>query len=199
MVQAVTRIIAGFAGSQKLSVPSSGTRPTSDRVREAIFSALEAREVIQGSAVLDLYAGSGALGLEAASRGAAEVTLVEKNPAAVKVAKSNAAIIQKAAAVRGALASGQLKPRITVAPQSVLAFLRATPASFDLIFVDPPYDLPEAELAEALVALAEHVTPDAQIVVERTSRSPEPSLPSSLTLDRRKDYGETTLWWISTA
>ncbi|CAN5346325.1 16S rRNA (guanine(966)-N(2))-methyltransferase RsmD [soil metagenome] len=194
----MTRIIAGFAGSQRLAVPSTGTRPTSDRVREAIFSALEARGVIHGSAVLDLYAGSGALGLEAASRGAAEVTLVEKNPAAVKVAKSNAAIILKAAGGAGALAPGEPRPRIRVAPQSVLGFLRQAAASFDLVFVDPPYDMPEAELAETLDALAERVTPDALIVVERTSRSPEPRLPAHLTLDRRKDYGETTLWWITT-
>ena len=72
----MTRIIAGFAGSLSLVVPRSGTRPTSDRVREAIFSALESRDVIDGATVLDLYAGSGALGLEAASRGAAEVVLV---------------------------------------------------------------------------------------------------------------------------
>ena len=72
----MTRIIAGFAGSLTLAVPKFGTRPTGDRVREAIFSALEARDAIDGSYVLDLYAGSGALGLEAASRGAASVTLV---------------------------------------------------------------------------------------------------------------------------
>src|SRR5690606_38021699 len=83
----VTRIIAGFAGSLALAVPGAGTRPTSDRVREAIFSALESRDVIRGARVLDLYAGSGALGLEAASRGAASVTLVERGPVAARVCR----------------------------------------------------------------------------------------------------------------
>ncbi|RFA08652.1 16S rRNA (guanine(966)-N(2))-methyltransferase RsmD [Subtercola boreus] len=192
----MTRIIAGFAGSQRLAVPPAGTRPTSDRVREAIFSALEARGIVTGSAVLDLYAGSGALGLEAASRGAAEITLVEKNPGAARVAKSNAAVIQKAAA--GAGPRGGQKPRIHVATQSVAHFLAATVSTFDIVFVDPPYDLAEDELAEGLRMLGSRVTPDAVIVVERASRSPEPTLPPTLVLDRRKDYGETTLWWLTT-
>ncbi|RFA22391.1 16S rRNA (guanine(966)-N(2))-methyltransferase RsmD [Subtercola boreus] len=187
----MTRIIAGFAGSQRLAVPPTGTRPTSDRVREAIFSALDARGLVGGSAVLDLYAGSGALGLEAASRGAAEVTLVEKNPGAARVAKNNVAVILKAA-------SGS-KPRIRVATQTVAAFLASTVSTFDVVFVDPPYDLSEAELADGLRMLGSRVTPGAVIVVERTSRSPEPSLPPTLELERRKDYGETTLWWLTTA
>jgi 16S rRNA (guanine966-N2)-methyltransferase len=78
----VTRIVSGFAGSLALNVPRSGTRPTSDRVREAMFSSLDARDAVRGARVLDLYAGSGALGLEAASRGAASVVLVERQPAA---------------------------------------------------------------------------------------------------------------------
>ena len=81
----MTRIIAGAAGRVSLAVPKSGTRPTSDRVREALFSALESRAAIDGARVLDLYAGSGALGLEAASRGAASVVLVEKNSAAARM------------------------------------------------------------------------------------------------------------------
>ncbi|MCU1481660.1 MAG: rRNA ((966)-N(2))-methyltransferase RsmD [Subtercola sp.] len=188
----MTRIIAGFAGSQRLAVPSSGTRPTSDRVREAIFSALESRDLIVGSAVLDLFAGSGALGLEAASRGAAEVTLVEKSAQAARVAKANAAVILSAAT-----ASKVSKPRIHVLPQAVSAFLGTTPSRFDIVFIDPPYDLGEPELAETLHRLVNHVVPGATVVVERTSRSPQPALPSALELDRRKDYGETTLWWLT--
>ncbi|RFA16104.1 16S rRNA (guanine(966)-N(2))-methyltransferase RsmD [Subtercola boreus] len=193
----MTRIIAGYAGSQRLAVPPTGTRPTSDRVREAIFSALEARGVVAGSAVLDLYAGSGALGLEAASRGAAEITLVEKNPGAARVAKNNAAVIQKAAAGAGQRGAG--KPRIHVLTQSVAHFLAATVSTFDIVFVDPPYDLPEDELADGLRMLGSRVMPGAVIVVERTSRSPQPTLPATLVADRRKDYGETTLWWLTTA
>src|SRR3954453_5139092 len=93
----MTRIVAGFAGSLTLQVPKSGTRPTSDRVREAIFSALDARDAIHGARVLDLYAGSGALGLEAVSRGAVSAVLVEKNAAAVQVCRRNAAALAGAA------------------------------------------------------------------------------------------------------
>src|SRR5690348_12518329 len=94
---AMTRIVSGFAGSLALQVPKSGTRPTSDRVREAAFSALDARGAVHGARVLDLYAGSGALGLEAASRGAAVVTLVERNPAAAQVCRRNATAVTRAA------------------------------------------------------------------------------------------------------
>ena len=92
----MTRIIAGFAGSLSIAVPTSGTRPTSDRVREAIFSALDARGVLPGARVVDLYAGSGALGLEAASRGATHVTLVERGAPAVKACRRNASTVLKA-------------------------------------------------------------------------------------------------------
>lgn len=201
MLGTVTRIISGHAGSLTLQVPKSGTRPTSDRVREAIFSALEARDAIDDAVVLDLYAGSGALGLEAASRGARSVALVERGAPAVQVAKKNAAAVVKA--VRG---SG---PAITVHPQSVQAFLEARlaravaggfePDEYHLVFVDPPYDLPEPELASNLLALAPLLAPDAVVVVERSSRTPEPVWPTGIAVERRKDYGETTVWWASTA
>ena len=88
----MTRIIAGSAGGRTLRTPpGAGTRPTSDRVREAIFSALQARDALSGARVLDLYAGSGALGLEAASRGAASVLLVESDARAVSVIRDNIA------------------------------------------------------------------------------------------------------------
>jgi 16S rRNA (guanine966-N2)-methyltransferase len=182
----MTRIIAGHAGSLALAVPPKGTRPTSDRVREAIFSALEARDALQGATVVDLYAGSGALGLEAASRGAASVTLVEKHPAASAVCKRNAALIQSR--LPGSV-------RLTVAPVSVQSFLASTPSSWDVVFFDPPYDLSDEELAENLAALK--LAPGAVILAERGSRSPEPAWPTGVTLDRRKVYGDTTLWWAS--
>ncbi|MFB2581437.1 16S rRNA (guanine(966)-N(2))-methyltransferase RsmD [Herbiconiux sp. P15] len=191
----MTRIIAGFAGSLPLAVPRSGTRPTSDRVREAIFSALEARGGVDGLRVLDLYAGSGALGLEALSRGAATVTLVEKHPAAAKVIRQNLAT------VLGAAARGAGAPRAQVAVQTVQAFLRATPvvagAGFDVVFIDPPYELTEAELVEDLAALAPLLDPEAAVLVERSSRTPEPTWPPALTLDRTRSYGDTALWWAS--
>ena len=189
----MTRIIAGYAGSRRIAVPRAGTRPTSDRVREAIFSALEARDVLPGSTVLDLYAGSGALGLEAASRGASTVVLVERNPAAAKVCRENARL----------LAQGAPKPapRIDVQAQSVSSYLAgsADRGIIDIAFIDPPYDLDEQELSQNLAALAPQLADHGVVVVERSSRSPQPTLPDTLELGRRKDYGETTLWWISPA
>ncbi|GGR23573.1 16S rRNA (guanine(966)-N(2))-methyltransferase RsmD [Agromyces mediolanus] len=186
----MTRIIAGFAGSQTLAVPRSGTRPTSDRVREAIFSALEARDAIDGARVLDLYAGSGALGLEAASRGAAEVVLVERAKPAADICRRNADAVRRAAP-RGAA------PNVRVAQRSVAAFLEpgAAPGPWDLVFIDPPYELGEPELARELAALAPVLAEGALVVVERSSRSPEPAWPTGIEPERRRDYGETTLWW----
>lgn len=190
----MTRIIAGFAGSLALHVPRSGTRPTSDRVREAIFSALEARDELEGARVLDLFAGSGALGLEAASRGAAEVVLVERAKPAAEVCRRNAQALERAA--RGA--AGVAVPRIRVAAQSAGAFLEQWAGSADLVFIDPPYDLAERELHTVLDLLAPRLAADATVVVERSSRSPEPVWPDGLALDRRRDYGETALWWAFT-
>lgn len=185
----MTRIIAGSAGSLTLAVPRSGTRPTSDRVREAIFSALEARDAIDGAAVLDLYAGSGALGLEAASRGAAEVVLVERAKVAADVCRRNADAVGRA--LRG-------RPvRMRVAMRSVAAYLESAQGGFDLVFIDPPYELDESALANDLAMLAPLLSADAVVVVERSSRSPEPEWPDGIVPERRRDYGETTLWWAA--
>jgi len=185
----VTRIIAGFAGSIPLQVPRVGTRPTSDRVREAIFSALEARDAIDGARVLDLYAGSGALGLEAASRGAAHVTLVEKSHGATQVCRTNAATVKRSAPKGSPLA-------IEVSGSPVQAFLSGSAGPWDLVFIDPPYELGAAELVHNLEQLASRLSEDAVVVVERSARDPEPAWPEGLELERRKDYGDTTLWWV---
>jgi 16S rRNA (guanine966-N2)-methyltransferase len=194
----VTRIVSGFAGSLALNVPRSGTRPTSDRVREAMFSSLDARNAVRGARVLDLYAGSGALGLEAASRGAASVVLVERNAAAAKVCMANVAVIAKAAQKA---AQKSTTPRCDVVISSVHGYLtHGFPAQggesgrFDLVFIDPPYDLQETELAAELVALVPLLAADATVVVERSTRSPEPTWPPSLTPERSKTYGETAVW-----
>lgn len=185
----MTRIISGFAGSLTIAVPASDTRPTSDRVREAIFSALDSRDAIRGRTVLDLYAGSGALGLEAASRGASRVTLVERSASAAATCRKNAAVVLKSAPRVGA-------PVIQVSAQSVQVFLDGGGDAFDLVFLDPPYDLGEGELADALAGLVPRLGPDAIVMVERSSRSAEPVLPDGLELDKRKNYGDTTLWWL---
>ncbi len=168
----VTRIIAGRAGSLTLEVPDAGTRPTSDRVRESLFGALESADALRGAAVLDLYAGSGALGLEAVSRGAASADLVEKAPRAASVVERNAARVAKAVGRDAAIARA---PHLR---RSRTSTSRSGP--FDLVFIDPPYDLAEAELTHALELLVPSLAPHATVIVERASRSPEPTLPPGL-------------------
>ena len=187
----MTRIIAGFAGSLALAVPKTGTRPTSDRVREAIFSALDARGLVAGARVLDLYAGSGALGLEAASRGAAEITLVDSSRDAAAISRRNAERVGRAAPVEA--------PVIRTVVQPVQAFLAGAVGGWNLVFLDPPYDLTGAVLVDDLLLLAPRVAPDAVIVVERSARDPEPAWPTGLTLDRRSSYGDTAVFWLSPA
>ena len=183
----MTRIIAGFAGSIALTVPGSGTRPTSDRVREAIFSALDSRHAISGMRVLDLYSGSGALGLEAASRGAAHVTLVDRSAVA---SRNNAARVLKQAPAGS-------RPIIVTKGQNVQPFLESAREFWNLVFLDPPYELAAAELESALTALLPRLSPDAVVIVERSSRTEPPAWPDSLKLDRRKDYGDTALYWLT--
>ncbi len=169
-----------------IDVPDAGTRPTSDRVRESLFSALESSDAVRGAAVLDLYAGSGALGLEALSRGAASADLVEKAPRAASVAQRNAGRVVTA------IGTDAVARIHRVAADT---FLRAAPGPFDLVFLDPPYDLGEAELTSTLDLLVPLLSEDATVVVERASRSPEPAMPEGLITARSKKYGDTTLWW----
>lgn len=177
----MTRIVAGAVGGRSIEVPASGTRPTSDRVREALFSRLDSADVLDGATVWDLYAGSGALGLEAASRGAAVVVLVEARKPSADVCRRNAARLGLAG--------------VQVVAQRVSAFLERATGPVDVVLADPPYDLPEAELASALAALVPHLAPGAVVVVERTGRSPEPAWPDGVTRTARKLYGETVLWF----
>ena len=183
----MTRIIAGFAGSLSLAVPGYGTRPTSDRVREAIFSALEARAAIDGMRVLDLYSGSGALGLEAASRGAAHVTLVDRLAA---ISRDNATRVLKQA-------PKDAPPIVVTLGQPVQAFLVSARDSWDLVFMDPPYDFGLPEIEQNLEALASRLKPGAIVVLERSSRTPAPDWPAGISLERRKDYGDTALYWLA--
>ncbi|MER3388645.1 MAG: RsmD family RNA methyltransferase [Microcella sp.] len=197
----MTRIIAGHAGSHTLQVPKSGTRPTSDRVREAIFSSLEARDLVAGARVLDLYAGSGALGLEAASRGAAEVVLVERASSAARVCSGNARLVAARVEAAGDArrdATGGSAPSIHVVTKAVATFLASATGPWDLVFIDPPYDLGDAELARALELLDPLLSEDAVVVLERGARSALPALPARLELDRSTNYGDTVLHWLVT-
>lgn len=181
----MTRIIAGSAGGRRLlTPPGSGTRPTSDRVREAVFGRLEHLDAIGGSHVVDLYAGSGALGLEAVSRGAVSALLVESDRKAAATIDKNirhlglTGVQVRACAVR-AVVDAPLSPRA------------------DLLFVDPPYAVEDELLAGVLAELVEHgsLAVDAVLVVERSSRSAEPVWPAGVELIGPRRYGETTCWF----
>ncbi|MGH3761174.1 16S rRNA (guanine(966)-N(2))-methyltransferase RsmD [Actinophytocola sp.] len=179
----MTRIVAGTAGGRQLAVPRRGTRPTSDRVREALFSAVEAAMDLGGARVLDLYAGTGALGLEALSRGAATAVLVESDASAVVVLRKNIAAVGLAGAV----------PR-----QGRVATVLADPPDepFDLVLVDPPYTVdPSPDLA-ALVANG-WVGRGSLVIVERSRRGGPPDWPSSLVPRRIRRYGDTELHWAA--
>lgn len=178
----MTRIVAGTAGGRTLQVPRRGTRPTSERVREALFSRLEHLGVVSGARVLDLYAGSGALGLEAASRGALAVTLVESSRDAADVCRRNVAAL----GLRG----------VVVVAERAERFVQRRPAApWDLVLVDPPYDVAEADLGTVLADVAPDVADDGVLVVERSSRSPEPTWPPGWEGVERRAYGETVVWF----
>lgn len=185
----MTRIISGRARGHRLRTPpGSGTRPTSDRVREALFSRLDHQGALDGAVVLDLYAGSGALGLEAASRGAVRVLLVESDRRAAGVARDNART----------LAAVLAPVRVEVRADTVERFLAAgpPPQPADLVLLDPPYDVPQERLARVLTLLLEGgwLAPGALVVVERSSRTPEPPWPPGLVLQGERRHGETVLW-----
>lgn len=184
----MTRIIGGTAGGRRLQTPKGDrTRPTSGRVREALFSAVEAWcGSWHGLRFLDLYAGSGAVGLEAWSRGAAAVTLVEGD-------RRTAALVRANARELGCTAARVLSANV----HTVLAGPREDPGDlpYDVVFLDPPYPLDEAHLAADLELLPGWLASEALVVVERSSRSPEPTWPPGVVRERSKRYGETVLWY----
>ena len=181
------RIIGGAAGGRRLAaVPGRMTRPTSDRAREGLFATVEAiRGGLAGARVLDLYAGSGAVGLEALSRGAADVLLVEADARAARVIRDNAAAL-------GLAGAQVVNDRVT----RLLERGRGELAPRDFVFADPPYRVTDAELAAVLTVLAgEWLAPDAVVAVERATRSGAPTWPAGYEPDRSRRYGEATLWY----
>ncbi|MFT4471133.1 16S rRNA (guanine(966)-N(2))-methyltransferase RsmD [Arthrobacter sulfonylureivorans] len=184
----MSRIVAGVAGGLTLaSVPGDNTRPTTDRVKEALFSRLESYDVLAGARVLDLFAGSGALGVETASRGAAAVDLVESADKAAAVCRRNADLVNQKLGRKTA----------TVHRMKAERFLDGLPAGrhWDLVLMDPPYPLGEDALTGVLGALSGFLADGAVVVVERSSRSPEPAWPEGLERFAVKKYGETQLWF----
>ncbi|MFG2136242.1 16S rRNA (guanine(966)-N(2))-methyltransferase RsmD [Streptomyces sp. NPDC048650] len=183
----MTRVIAGTAGGRRLAVPpGNGTRPTSDRAREGLFSTWESLDgPLAGARVLDLYGGSGAVGLEALSRGAAHVLLVEADTRAARTIREN---IQAIGLPGAELRAGK-------AEQTA-----ATPAPgepYDIVFLDPPYAATEAELREILLTLRGQgwLAEEALVTVERSTRSGTFPWPDGFAAIRSRRYGEATLWY----
>ena len=179
----MARIIAGTHRGRRLAaVPGTGTRPTSDRVKESVFSRLESDDAILDAVVVDLFAGSGALGLEALSRGARRAELVDRAEPALKVLRRNAALFDDG--------------RAQVHRADVLAYLvRREGEPVELLFLDPPYALSEPELAAVLEASVVQLHPAATVVVERDARSPEPTWPQGLQGFQDRSYGSTRVWF----
>lgn len=183
----MSRIIAGSAGGLRLAnVPSDNTRPTTDRVKEALFSRLESYDVLSGSRVLDLFGGSGALGCEALSRGAAHVDFTDTYPKAVAVMEKNVAAVLKAQPASTARVH-------RMSASSLLSGYHG--AGWDLVFIDPPYALENGELVQLLQLLPPHLGAGAVVVIERSSRTAEPQWPEGLECFSSKKYGETTLYF----
>lgn len=183
----MTRIVAGALGGRRIAAPpGAGTRPTSDRVREALFSALEAAVDLAGARFADLYAGSGAVGLEALSRGAAHVLLVESNPRAGRTIRANMAALRTGPAAR--LVAGKVATVLAAGPEE---------GPYDVVFADPPYPVSDEEVSAMLAALAGNgwLAPEALVVVERSSRSGPVGWVPGLTGERSRRYGETILWY----
>ncbi len=155
------------------------TRPTADRAREGLFSSLLSLLEIEGARVLDLYAGSGALGLEALSRGASSATFVEDDPEAVVVLRANVALLGL--------------PGGVVVAEPVERFLAGTATTaYDLVLLDPPYEL---DVVPALTQLRRALATDAVVAVERRTRGPELAWPAGYAPVRSRRYGEATLWY----
>ncbi|MGI8335495.1 16S rRNA (guanine(966)-N(2))-methyltransferase RsmD [Actinomadura scrupuli] len=182
----MSRVIAGSAGGRRLAVPAGrDTRPTSDRAREGLFATVLALlGPLQGCRVADLFAGSGAVGLEALSRGAEHALLVESHPRAARVIRENIASL----GLPGALLTTDRVERVVRRPPS---------EPYDLIFADPPYAHPAEAVTGLLESLRDHgwAAADGLVAVERATRGGELAWPAGYTAERHRTYGEATFWY----
>jgi 16S rRNA (guanine966-N2)-methyltransferase len=179
------RIIGGEARGRRLAVPPERTRPTSERAREGLFNTLASEVDLSEVRFLDLFAGSGAVGLEALSRGAEAVVLVESDRGAAAVIDGNIAAV----GIPGATVR-----RITAEAYLAAAGLEGP---FDVVFADPPYDLDGSAVTAMLSALTDErlLVEDGLVVVERSARDPEPDWPPEFTGWKERRYGEARLWY----
>lgn len=178
----MTRIIAGAARGRRLAVADGPTRPTSDRAREGLFSSLESMVgTLAGKRVLDLYAGSGALGLEALSRGADFVMMIEHDRKAFAVCKENIATVglQEAHVQR----------------MSVETYLASPGESFDVVIADPPYAETNSKIEQMLALVVDRLVPEGVVVIERSSRMEPFTWPAGVVADRERKYGEAVLYY----
>lgn len=193
----MSRIISGAAGGVRLaSVPGDNTRPTTDRVKESLFSKLESYDIIRGARVLDAFGGSGALGCEALSRGAASVTLLDTYPKAVAVIRKNVAAVEKVMGRNGAGSSSAAGSVARVQQSQALTYVKSASGPWDLVFVDPPYAMPNEQVSELLEALTPKLAEGAVVVVERSSRDPEPVWGEDLYCFSTRQHGETVLYYV---
>ncbi len=176
------RIVGGVAKGRRLAPAAPATRPTSDRVREALFNTLSGLLDVTDAHVLDLFAGTGAVGLEALSRGAAEAVFVESDRTALTVLRRNIETLAL--------------PGARIVAQPVAGYLGTEPqTAFDLVFADPPYDLDDATVDALLDAVGDRLATEAVVVVERGVRSGAPRWPSWITPLRERRYGDGVLWY----
>lgn len=183
----MTRIIAGAHGGRRLSAPSGAlTRPTSDRVREAFFSALDSMIDLSGVRFADLYAGSGAVGLEALSRGADFALLVESEARAARTIRENIVTLRVGNSAR--LVTGKVAQVVSGPPEG---------GPYDVVFADPPYAVTDAELIDVQQSMLDFgwLAPDAVMILERARRGGAVTWVDGITEDRSRRYGETTLWY----
>ena len=201
----VARVIAGEAGGRRLAVPDGrDTRPTSDRAREGLFSTIVSMlGSLAGARVLDLYAGSGAVGLEALSRGAGHVLLVEHGARATRVIRENIEAIGLPGAV---LAADRVERVLARGPAPAGGHDSPAPAGgqdstegsrYDVVFADPPYALADTAVSQVLSLLADQgwLAPGALVIVERATRSGPVNWPDGFVPDRARRYGEATFWY----
>ena len=185
----MSRIIGGVLGSLRLKGPAKATRPTSDRVKESVFSILESMNVLEGAVVVDLFAGIGALGLEAASRGAKSVTLVERDRAAAAICKENMELVD------AGLRKSDVKASISLRQESAERYLRTAPHA-DLIFIDPPYEFSNSEISKLLGQIPS--ASETLVVLERSSKSKGLEIPENYSRLREVSYGDTAVYFLTT-
>ncbi|NUW34881.1 16S rRNA (guanine(966)-N(2))-methyltransferase RsmD [Nonomuraea sp. SMC257] len=195
----MTRIIAGSAGGRRLAVPPGrGTRPTSDRAREGILLTLDSLHGVRGARVMDLYAGSGAVGLEALSRGAERAVLVESDPKAVRVIRANVRELGLTGAhVVADKVERFLSRPAEDAPGQGGQTHTGGPEPYDIVFADPPYAVSDEEVARVLELLRDHgwLAGDALVAFERETRGKALVWPDGYVEERVRRYGEASVWY----